>query len=551
MHSQFFLSLVFIVSSSLLIQGCSSSQGSTPNSEVASVSQELVIGGRSYQKIQGDILIPLSPTRELVKTHDHWYGVIPFVIDSGVPAPLKTRIQEAIREWQDKAGIPFVNRTTHTDYIKFSTFVSEDGFRGFSPVGRQRGETSIILVEGAARETIVHEIGHALGLWHEHTRPDRDCCIKLYLDNVEDYAKPAFKRIDEIFSSSEYGYYGPYDVASIMHYGGVDSSIAVDRSKPTHTRKDGGAIPWATSLSAGDINAVWHIFHDAWYYRDQSGKTSIEETDANYEFASTDWNKDGFTDLVMFKKKFTGSMSTEVHIYSGAKGFKEDLLHTGTALHETDGNFSLTMADWNRDGMADMVAFRKKGGGSTEVHIYSGATNFSTVLLHASTALPETDSTFWLGMADWNRDGAQDMIAVKKSRTGSRMTEVHIYSGATTFKTALMHTATALHETDQNYDFVLNRFFGDGIVDLFAIRKTSGTKRTEIHILSGGDNFSRFIDQRITQLPETNSNFAFVSGAFGIGPEVLAIQKAGSGSTEVFSLATPVTITFSGGGGGS
>ncbi|WP_208921653.1 hypothetical protein [Streptomyces capitiformicae] len=45
------------------------------------------------------------------------------------------------------------------------------------------------------------------------------------------------------------------------------------------------------------------------------------------------------------------------------------------------------------------------------------------------TALHETDATFDFGLADWDRDGRPDLVALKKSNTGTNSTEVHILGG--------------------------------------------------------------------------------------------------------------------------
>ncbi|KAH9512224.1 Dorsal-ventral patterning tolloid-like protein 1 [Bulinus truncatus] len=62
---------------------------------------------------------------------------------------------------------------------------------------------------------VMHELGHAIGFWHEHSRPDRDEYVDILLDNVKDLHKSNFnvKNYSEVDSLGE-----PYDFGSIMHY---------------------------------------------------------------------------------------------------------------------------------------------------------------------------------------------------------------------------------------------------------------------------------------------------------------------------------------------
>ena len=159
--------------------------------------------------------------------------------------------------------------------------------------------------------------------------------------------------------------------------------------------------------------------------------TALPNTDDKYEFVMTDWNGDGRPDLVAIQKSGTGTSNTEIHILSGASKFQEVLLHTGTALPDTDDKYEFVMTDWNGDGLPDLVAIQKSGTGTsnTEIHILSGASKFQDVLLHTGSALHNTDDTFKFAMTDWNGDGRPDLIAIKKSNTVTNSTEVHILAG--------------------------------------------------------------------------------------------------------------------------
>jgi hypothetical protein len=168
--------------------------------------------------------------------------------------------------------------------------------------------------------------------------------------------------------------------------------------------------------------------------------------------------------------------------------FSEFVLQTGTGLQETDDTFKFLVADWNRDGKPDLLAVKKSGTASrsTEMHILSGASNFKNYILQTMTALSETSADFDFAVTDWNGDGKPDVVAVKKSRTASNSTEVHVLSGMLGFRDFLLQSGTALHQTDGTFAFAVADWTRDGRPDLVAIKKRgTGTNSTEVHILAG------------------------------------------------------------------
>uniref|UniRef100_A0A1I8FH63 Metalloendopeptidase n=1 Tax=Macrostomum lignano TaxID=282301 RepID=A0A1I8FH63_9PLAT len=62
---------------------------------------------------------------------------------------------------------------------------------------------------------VMHELGHVIGFWHEHTRPDRDKYIEIIEENILESQKYNFK----VLTSMDVDSLGePYDFDSIMHY---------------------------------------------------------------------------------------------------------------------------------------------------------------------------------------------------------------------------------------------------------------------------------------------------------------------------------------------
>ncbi|KAH8382434.1 hypothetical protein KR009_003503 [Drosophila setifemur] len=143
------------------------------------------------------------------------YGVIPYEIDGNFSGMHKALFKQAMRHWENSTCIKFVERNPeiHPNYIVFTVrscgCCSFVGKRGNGPqaisIGRNCDKFGIV----------VHELGHVVGFWHEHTRPDREKHVVIEHNNIMKGQDYNFNMLspDEVDSLGM-----AYDYDSIMHY---------------------------------------------------------------------------------------------------------------------------------------------------------------------------------------------------------------------------------------------------------------------------------------------------------------------------------------------
>lgn len=233
-----------------------------------------VLGQRSlvYQQInefavvEGDILlgkiVDLDIKSAIISPKingSRWpHGIVPFEMAEDLPLMNKLAVLQAIAHWQKYTSLEFIELTSKNRYEfrDFIAFIPAGGTTCSSYIGRKGGKQEINLAPRCTTMNTVHEIGHAIGLWHEQSRSDRANFIRIAWENIDDIYKHNFEQ-----PLNDGKDFGDYDYQSIMHYGSY--AFSKNGQKTIIPLVDGVEIGQRERLSEKDIKAVMAMYPDS------------------------------------------------------------------------------------------------------------------------------------------------------------------------------------------------------------------------------------------------------------------------------------------------
>lgn len=182
-------------------------------------------------------------------------GIVRYKIHSSMEEYHIDHLMLAMRTWEDATDGAIVFIESNDDD---AVVIQLDDNQSYATIGRNTESPNYIkLTDGDTnfQATIQHELGHTLGLEHEHKRPDRDQYVVVYMALIPKAQRDDYKKKKPYF----YHYLDyPYDYGSIMHY-------------PDHAYLETPDNLGYKSISPIDVQKIEDMYSLAFYRHDMEG----------------------------------------------------------------------------------------------------------------------------------------------------------------------------------------------------------------------------------------------------------------------------------------
>ncbi|WP_261511078.1 M12 family metallopeptidase [Chryseobacterium paludis] len=174
-------------------------------------------------------------------------GKIYYTVASNMGSINANKITNAVNEYNNKTNTQWIPRTNQTNYVEF-IFGSSSGYDGWAHIGYRGGKQNISLDQNISLGSVIHEMGHTVGLYHEHCRKDRDQYVSIQWNNIQNGQAYNFDIYD---SGTDIG---PFNINSVMMYWPDSYS---KNGQPTIKRANNTNFTYnRTGFTTGDINTI-------------------------------------------------------------------------------------------------------------------------------------------------------------------------------------------------------------------------------------------------------------------------------------------------------
>jgi hypothetical protein len=181
-------------------------------------------------------------------------NVIPYAIHKDLKDP--DRVMKAINYFNENTVIRFVPiQIKDEDAV---VFIPHDTHCA-SYIGRTGGKQPIMVADKCGRQELIHELMHALGFVHEHSRPDRTHYLEVVWNNIDPLYWPQFAEVPDSLIHEYRGSVFDFDPLSAMLY----PSTAFAKVPGDTTLKPIGQVqlaPTLIGLSAVDRERLFFLY---------------------------------------------------------------------------------------------------------------------------------------------------------------------------------------------------------------------------------------------------------------------------------------------------
>ncbi|MEZ4698629.1 MAG: M12 family metallopeptidase, partial [Rhodothermales bacterium] len=192
-------------------------------------------------------------------------GIVYYAFDASVTRQQKARFEKAVARWESAiqevaaamgvaSPVTFAAATeSESNYILVENDAGS-GISGQTHVGAAGPAAQFRISDWSDTFTVEHELGHTLGLIHEHQRSDRDNYIVVHLDRMGADCHRFFEVIPNAIN------YSSYDLQSLMHYS--TTVCARNLLKPTIELRAGSSanVGQRARIRRSDAEDVFHRY---------------------------------------------------------------------------------------------------------------------------------------------------------------------------------------------------------------------------------------------------------------------------------------------------